>query len=314
MRGSQTPVRPPVVPAAVMPPPPHGPGGPVRPSRAPWLPLVAEGDPQPRPGAPLRPVPPRRARLGGEPRSPAGRRRRSPPLVAAPGPSARASRKAGSGCPANRAAWFCRCRSRHAAPRSSWAIGRGCSRASCPGRRGRQSSSTLVAPSSGSARRGAAPLPRPGLKPPVPARVRPGGRPSQPHCGQGARRGRRLGASGRGSLLPPSAAPARERRARQSSRWHPQTAQRRRSQVAGRAIRARPGHSFSRPDVARSVAGARRCESLAASAAGSSASLSSSSSLSRSLGVRSSSGGSTVQVAVGVEICQACAQMLWDLE
>jgi hypothetical protein len=30
--------------------------------------------------------------------------------------------------------------------------------------------------------------------------------------------------------------------------------------------------------------------------------------------VRSSSGGSTVQVAVGVESCQACAQMLWDLE
>ena len=299
-----------------MPPPPHGPGGPVRPSRAPWLPLVAAGDPQPRPEAPLRPVPLRRVRLGGEPRSLAGRRRRSPPLVAAPGPSARASRKAGSGCPANRAAWFCRCRSTPAAPRSSWAIGQGCSRASCSGRRGRHSSPTLVGSSSGSARRGAAPLPSPWLRRPVPARVRPGGRPSQPQCGQGARRRRGSGPSGRGSFPPPSAAPARERRARQSSRWHPQTAQRRRSQVAGRAIRARSGHSFSRPDVARSVAGARRGESLAASAAGSSASLSSSSSLSEvsSLDDVQVRGAGAVQVAVGARICQACAQMLWDLE
>jgi len=69
MRGRQTPVRPPVVPAAVMLPPPHGPGGPVLPSRAPWLPLVTAGDLRPRSEAPLRPVPLRRVRLGGEPRS-----------------------------------------------------------------------------------------------------------------------------------------------------------------------------------------------------------------------------------------------------
>ena len=245
IRGSQTPVRPPVVPAAVMLPPPHGSGGPVLPSRAPWLPLVTAGDPRPRSEAPLRPVPLRRVRLGGAPRSPAGGRHQSPPLVAAPGPSAGASRRAGLGCPASRSACLLRCRRRRAAPRSSWAIGRGCSRASCSGRRGRRSSPTLVASSSGSARRGAAPLPCAWLGRPAPARAQRGDRPSQPQCQQGARRRRRSGSSGRGSLSPPSSAPARARRARQSSRWHPQNAQRRRSEVAGRAIRARSGHSFS---------------------------------------------------------------------